>query len=94
MALTNNPDDIFALTPSMLVNGSRLDAIPQPYLQEMDVRGHPAKRFRALQQLLSQFWKRWASEYVASPQPRGKWRQERANFSVDEVGGRGRRFSV
>ena len=30
MALTNNPDDIFALTTSMLVNGSRLDAIPQP----------------------------------------------------------------
>ena len=85
MALTNNPDDIFALTPSMLVNGSRLDAIPQPCLQKMDARGHPAKRFRALQQLLSQFWKRWASEYVASLQPRGKWRQERANLSVDDV---------
>ena len=55
MALTNNPDDIFALTPSMLVNGSRLDAIPQPCSQKMDVRGRPAKRFRALQQLLSQF---------------------------------------
>ena len=85
MALTNNSDDIFALTPSMLVNGSRLDAIPQPYLQKMDVRGHPAERFRALQQLLSQFWKRWASEYVATLQPRGKWRQERANLSVDDV---------
>ena len=84
MALTNNPDDIFALTPSILVNGSRLDAIPQPCLQTMD-RGHPAKRFRALQQLLSQFWKRWASEYVASLQPRGNWRQERANFSIDDV---------
>ena len=85
MALTNNPDDIFALTPSMLVNGIRLDAIPQPCLQKMDVLGHPAKRFRALQQLLSQLWKRWASEYVASLQPRGKWRQERTNFSVDDV---------
>ena len=85
MALTNNPDDIFALTPSMLVNGSRSDAIPQPCLQTMDARGHPAKQFRALQQLLSQFWKRWASEYVASLQPRGKWRQERANLSIDDV---------
>ena len=77
MALTNNPDDIFALTPSMLVNGSRLDSIPQPCLQTMDARGRPAKRFRALQQLLSQFWKRWSAEYVASLQPRSKWRQER-----------------
>ena len=51
----------------------------------MDARGHPAKRFRALQQLLSQFWKRWASEYVTSLQPRGKWRQERANLSIDDV---------
>ena len=88
MALTNNPpqtDDIFALTPSMLVNGSRLDAIPQPCLQTKDARGHPAKRFRALQQLLSQFWKRWSAEYVASLQPRSKWRQERANLSIDDV---------
>ena len=85
MVLTNNPDDIFALTPSMLVNGSRLDAIPQPRLQKMDARGHPVKRFRSLQKLLSQFWKRWSSEYVASLQPRGKWRQERANLSVDGV---------
>ena len=85
MALTKNPDGIFALTPSMLVNGSRLDAIPQPCLQTMDACAHPAKRFRAFKQLLSQFWKRWASEYVASLQPRGKWRQERANFSIDDV---------
>ena len=26
-----------------------------------------------------------ASEYVASLQPRGKWRQKRANLSVDDV---------
>ena len=78
---TNNPEN----TPSMLVNGSRLDAIPQPCLQTMDARGHPAKQFRTLQQLLSQFWKRWASEYVASLQPRGKWQQERAKLSIDDV---------
>ena len=69
----------------MLVNGSRLDAIPQPCFPTVDARGHPVKRFRALHQLLFQFVKRWSSEYVASFQPRGKWRQERANFSVDDV---------
>ena len=84
MALTNNPDDVFALIPSMLVNGSQLDAIPQPCLQKMDARGHPEKRFRALRQLLSQLWKRWSSAFVALLQPRGKWRQERANISVDD----------
>ena len=54
-------------------------------LQKIDARGHPVKRFRSLQQLLSQFWKRWSSEYVASPQPRSKWRQECANLSADDV---------
>ena len=51
MALTNNPDDIFALTPSMLVNGSRLDSIPQPCLQKMDARGEftrPVSKLRRL----------------------------------------------
>ena len=47
--LTNNPDDILAITASMLVNGSLVDAIPQPCLQMMDARGHPVKRFRGLQ---------------------------------------------
>ena len=51
----------------------------------MDARWHPVKRFRALQQLHSQFWKRWSSEYVASLQPRDKWRQVHANLSVDDV---------
>ena len=83
--LTNNPHDIFALTPSMLVYGSQLDAIPQPCLQKKDGRGHPVRRFRALQHLLSQFWKRWSSEYVASLQSRSKWRQECANLSIDDV---------
>ena len=69
----------------MLVNGSRLNAIPQPCLQKMDVRGHQAKTFRSLQQLLSQFWKRWSAEYVASLQTRSKGRQESANLSIDDV---------
>ena len=85
MALTNKPDDIFAITLSMLVNDSRLDVIPQPSLQKMDARGHPVKRFCSIQQLLSQFWKRWSSEYVASLQPQSTWRQERAILSVDDV---------
>ena len=86
LALTNNPDYIFAITPSMLANGSQLDAIRQPRLQKMDDRGDPVKWFRSLQQLLSQYWKRWSSEYVASLQPRAKRRQERVNLSVDDVG--------
>ena len=61
------------------------DAIPHPCSQKMDARGHPMKRFRSLQQLLPQFWKRWSSEYVASLQPGSKWQQERANLSVDYV---------
>ena len=85
MALRDNQDDIFALTTSMLVNGDRLDAIPEPCCQKMDARGHPIKRFRSFQQLLSRFCKRWSSEYVASLQPRFKWQQERAKFSVAVV---------
>ena len=43
MALTNNPDEIFALNPSILLNGNQLDAIPQPWSQKMNARGHPIK---------------------------------------------------
>ena len=53
----------------------------------MDVRGHSSKYggFGILQELLVQFWKRLSSEYVASLQPGGEWRQERTNFLVDAV---------
>ena len=69
----------------MIVNDNRLDPIPRPSLQKMDGREHPVKRFRSLQHLLSQFRKRWSSEYVASLLLRSKWRHERANLSDDDV---------
>ena len=81
LALINNPDDIFAITASMLVNGSRLHAIPQPSLQKMDARGHPVKRFRCIQQLLLNFG---SDGLLSMFQPRSKWQHERANLSVDD----------
>ena len=79
IAFTNNPNDIFAIIFSIVVNDTRLDAIPQLFhsrLQKIDARELPIKQFRSFQKLFSQFCKRWSSEYVPSLQPRDKWRQE------------------
>ena len=43
------------------------------------------KRWRAIQFLANQFWKRWRSEYLLNLQQRNKWVAPRRNFQVDDI---------
>ena len=43
------------------------------------------KRWRQVQTLSDQFWKRWRSEYIPSVLARPKWQKERRNLQVGDV---------
>jgi hypothetical protein len=38
-----------------------------------------------VQQLISQFWKRWIKEFLPSPNIRNKWFHQKRNFKVGDV---------
>ncbi|XP_029167401.1 uncharacterized protein LOC114937893 [Nylanderia fulva] len=70
-ALSDDPDDVSALTPGHFLIGAPLLAIPEP-LQE-DEPGSSRSRWQHLQQMRDHFWGRWSKEYIHGLTSRPKW---------------------
>ncbi|CAL1680984.1 unnamed protein product [Lasius platythorax] len=71
LALTDDPDDVNALTPGHFLVGTALNAVPEPSLVE-----EPAgrlSRWQYLQQMRDHFWQRWSREYLHTLAARPKW---------------------
>ena len=70
-----SPDDIFPLTPATLLT-FKLDPNP-PSLENFtaqDLLSYGKRRWRRVQHLAQEFWKRWHSDYLTSLQKRHKWK--------------------
>ena len=70
---SDDPTEWVPVTPAELVNGRRLDQLPDPRapLQTTSF-GHLWKR---RQTILNQFWKRWSSTYLLNQSVRKIWTQ-------------------
>lgn len=70
-ALSDDPDDISALTPGYLLINAPLLALPESSLAEEA----PSRlsRWQLLQQMRDHFWQRWSREYIHSLTSRPKW---------------------
>lgn len=69
------------LTPGHFLVGQPLNAIPEPVAVTKSI----TTRWKLMQQLIYQFWKRWSTDYLNQLQQRPKWRQQRANIQVGDV---------
>ena len=70
-ALTDDPEDLDALTSGHFLIGAPLHAVPEPSL--IDVPENRLSRWRLLQQMRDHFWQRWSREYLQTLSPRPKW---------------------
>ncbi|XP_046619726.1 uncharacterized protein LOC124304951 [Neodiprion virginianus] len=77
-ALTDDPDDVSALTPGHFLIGAPLNALPEPTLA--DTPTSRLSRWQQLTQMRDHFWTRWSREYIQSLIPRNKWLQARDNI--------------
>jgi len=73
-ALSDDPDDLSALTPGHLLIGAPLVAIPEPSLSERT--DNSLSRWQLLQKMRDHFWMRWSREYLHSAATRPKWHSE------------------
>ena len=79
-SVSDDPNDLDALTPQMLLTGKRTTvlALPNPdplsSLKQMEMC--PQKRWAHITNLAGLFWKRWSSEYIGTLQVRNKWQKE------------------
>jgi len=82
-AMSDDPEDLAALTPGHFLVGSALTAIPEP--SWIDMQGCRLTRWKTLQQMRDHFWMRWSQEYLHSVTHRPKWLQEKQNVSVGRL---------
>lgn len=79
-------DDIMdepVLTPNHFLHGQCGGSLAPRVVDETDF--NPRHRWRLVQDLLSQFWRRWQKEYLASLQVRSKWHKEKQGPECGDV---------
>ncbi|XP_011859383.1 PREDICTED: uncharacterized protein LOC105556882 [Vollenhovia emeryi] len=70
-ALSDDPDDISALTPGHLLIGAPLLAVPEP--SQLERADNALSRWQHLQKMRDHFWLRWSREYIHTLAARPKW---------------------
>ncbi|XP_011065258.1 PREDICTED: uncharacterized protein LOC105152587 [Acromyrmex echinatior] len=73
-ALSDDSDDLTALTPGHLLIGAPLLAIPEPFLS--DTKENLLSRWQLIQRMRDHFWQRWSREYLHTLATRPKWTKD------------------
>ncbi|XP_050528233.1 uncharacterized protein LOC126898336 [Daktulosphaira vitifoliae] len=66
--LSNDPNDYNALTPAHFLIGESLLLPPEPSISQQC----PTRRYKHMQFMMQQFWKRWSKEYLQTLQKQTK----------------------
>ncbi|XP_031358230.1 uncharacterized protein LOC116181919 [Photinus pyralis] len=69
--ISNDPNDLSALTPSHFLIGDSLKALPQPDVTQENVNS--LTHWKKIQHMYQGFWNRWSKEYLSQLQQRAKW---------------------
>ncbi|XP_011877367.1 PREDICTED: uncharacterized protein LOC105567254 [Vollenhovia emeryi] len=69
--LSDDSDDISALTPGHFLIGSALTSVPEPSLK--DLATARLSRWQFIQQRVQQFWSQWSAQYLQRQQAISKW---------------------
>ncbi|XP_053686409.1 uncharacterized protein LOC128735950 [Sabethes cyaneus] len=81
--LSNDPDDLEALTPGYFLIGAPLQAIPEPDLTSLSL--NRLSRWQQMQRVVQSFWSRWYKEYLPTLQKIQEWPGEHPNLSVEDM---------
>ncbi|XP_011858174.1 PREDICTED: uncharacterized protein LOC105555739 [Vollenhovia emeryi] len=82
-AISDDPEDLSALTPGHFLVGSALNAVPEPSLAEVPMGR--LSRWQMLQGMRDHFWARWSSEYLHSLTHRPKWLKASEDIRVGRL---------
>ena len=80
----SDPLSLNPLTPNQLLTMKTDLILPPPgNFESSDL--YATKRWRRVQYLANQFWKRWKGEYLQNLQIRSKWNRSQPNLEVDDI---------
>ncbi|XP_070531583.1 uncharacterized protein [Ptychodera flava] len=80
---SNDPTDEPVLTPNHFLYGQAGGQLAPRVVDE--VACSPKHRWRFIQDLVNQVWKRWNREYLSLLQNRGKWWTRHGNVKVNDI---------
>ncbi|XP_011879269.1 PREDICTED: uncharacterized protein LOC105568304 [Vollenhovia emeryi] len=81
--LSDDADDIAALTPGHFLVGSPLTAIPEPSLTDLAISRR--SRWQLIQQKAQHFWTHWAAHYLQRQQAISKWHHRNNEIKVGSL---------
>ncbi|XP_013392383.1 uncharacterized protein LOC106160350 [Lingula anatina] len=81
--VSDDPNDLEPLTPNHLLLLRSVNNLPPGVFRKEDL--YVRRRWRQVQYMADQFWKRWISEYLPLLQTRQKWIKPERNIHVDDV---------
>ena len=79
----HDPDSLPLTCNQLLTLKSKVVMPPPGIFQKNDV--YCRKRWRAVQYLADEFWRRWKKEFLLIQQDRQKWSQVKRNYAVGDV---------
>jgi hypothetical protein len=81
--LSDDPNDLEALTPNHLLLLKGNPALPPGLFERSDL--YARRRWRQVQYISDLFWKRWVREYLPLLQERRKWNKKHKNLAVGDI---------
>ncbi|CAG7726949.1 unnamed protein product [Allacma fusca] len=82
-AMSTDPADLVALTPSHFLIGDVITAIPEADYSTLPT--NHLSRWQLSQKLVQHFWKRWSSEHLTRLQQRPKWWATKPNLKLGDL---------
>ncbi|XP_018343842.1 PREDICTED: uncharacterized protein LOC108749566 [Trachymyrmex septentrionalis] len=81
--LSDDPDDISALTPGHFLIGSALTTVPEPSLEDLVISR--LSRWQFIQQRVQQYWSQWSTQYLQRLQAVSKWHHPSNTIQVGSL---------
>ncbi|XP_067616463.1 uncharacterized protein [Eurosta solidaginis] len=82
--LSDDPDDLQALTPGHFLKGEPL-VLPLPFSVPEKSSSRGVQLWQERQRMVKTFWERWHNEYLATLQERKKWRRSSERVQLGQL---------
>ncbi|XP_018395111.1 PREDICTED: uncharacterized protein LOC108773703, partial [Cyphomyrmex costatus] len=82
-ALTDDPNDMSALTPGHFIIGRPLVAVPEESV--LDINANRLSRWQLVRAMQEQIWRSWSTDYLQSLQTRKKWSTPQSAVAVNDL---------
>ena len=82
IAPSSDANDPSALTPAHFLIGRPLTALPEPSQEDNRTL---SRRFKSINNIVRQFWKKWSVDYLTTLQHRPKWHDNKQQHAVNDI---------